>query len=179
MRLALVVLGALALAAAGCVERTTNQGQDAAADGHTHIDIDASRPHDAGGDVFQIDGPPQQDAPPWDVVPAFDAQLDGHWDAHVVVPDGGAPTTACATAGGVLCTPYRWEICPGGTEPLAGADPHLGCGNGGWCCVVAPPSPCSNSNAGNCVPGACTGCWTPVPGYLCEAGRVCCQDYCD
>ena len=179
MRLALVVVGALALAMAGCGERTTNRGQDAGADAATdgaHHNIDAPGPRDAGGgDVFQIDGPPQRDGLIADVLPPLDAQ----WDAVVHVPDGGTPTAACATAGGLLCTPYRWEICPAGTEPLAGADPHLGCGNGGWCCVVAPPSTCSNSGAGNCVPGSCTGCWAPVSGYMCENGRVCCQDMCD
>jgi hypothetical protein len=142
MRPAALVLCGVLFATAGCGERTTNPGADAAVDGHIHLDA----PHwDAtGGDRFQVDGPPQADGPTdgpaGDVLPPLDAR----WDAVVHVPDGGAPTAACATAGGVLCTPYRWEICPAGTEPLAGADPHLGCGNGGWCCVVAPPSTCSH-----------------------------------
>ena len=112
-----------------------------------------------------------------DVIPPADAPGDG----HVVVPDGGAPTTACANAGGVLCTPVRWEICPAGTEPVAGNDAHLGCGmsGSGWCCQLAPASTCSQSGQGNCVPGACTGCWAAVVGLTCEAGRVCCQDVCD
>ena len=173
-RRALVVLGALALAVAGCGGRTTSPGPDAAVDGHADA---VAPPHDVGGGDGHphVDGPPQWDAPQWDVLLPHDSQ----WDAIVVVPDGGTPTTACATAGGVLCTPYRWEICPAGTEPVAGADPHLGCGNGGWCCQLAPPSTCSQSGQGNCVSGACTGCWTPVPGYTCETGRACCQDYCD
>ena len=161
---------------AGCGLRATAPAPDAAVDGHA----DAVAPHDGtGGDHFQIDAPPhdgtggdhfQIDGPP---------ALDATWDAIVVVPDGGAPTTICASAGGLLCTPYRWEICPAGTEPVAGADPHLGCGQGGWCCGAAPPSTCSQSGSGNCVPGACTGCWAAVAGLTCEAGRVCCQDVCD
>ena len=110
-----------------------------------------------------------------DVLPPLDAQ----WDAVVHVPDGGTPTVACATAGGVLCTPYRWRSARPAPSPSPAPMPHLGCGNGGWCCVIAPPSTCSNSGVGNCVPGTCTGCWTAVPGYTCEAGRACCQDYCD
>ena len=172
---ALVVVGVLALAVAGCGERVTAPAADAATDGHIHIDA----PRDAGGgDHFQIDGPPHDAAGDHfqvDVLPPFDAG----WDGPIMIPDGGTPTIACATAGGVLCTPYRWEICPAGTEPIAGNDPHQGCGNGGWCCQLAPWSTCSQSGQGNCVPGACTGCWYPVSGLTCEAGRVCCQDYCD
>jgi hypothetical protein len=104
----------------------------------------------------------------------------------VIVPDGPPPDTGtpltdkCAAAGGVACTPARWMLCPAGYEPIGGADGHLGCGPmGGWCCVVAPPSTCSSSGKGNCVPGACTGCWSLVAGLTCESGRSCCQDMCD
>lgn len=170
------LFGVVALAAAGCGLRATAPAADAAVDGHA----DAGPPHDGaggdhflmdvlphdgtGGDTFQIDGPPA---------------LDAAGDTAPPVPDGGAPTASCVSAGGVLCTRYRWEICPIATEPVPGADPHLACGQGGWCCRPAPPSTCSWSGQGNCVPGACTGCWATVPGLTCEAGRVCCQDICD
>jgi hypothetical protein len=174
---AIVVLGALSLAVAGCGERVTSPAPDAGGDGQADAappHDGAPPPHDGAGDRFQVDGPPW-DGPAPDVLPPLDAA----WDGHVVVPDGGAPTGACTSAGGLLCTPMRWEICPLGTEPVAGADPHLGCGQGGWCCRLAPPSTCSQSGQGNCVPGACTGCWAAVPAFTCETGRVCCQDMCD
>ena len=172
---ALVLCGALLLAP-GCGSRATAPA-DAGADGHA----DAAPPQDGSGADRHFDGPAGDtlatDAPGADAP----AQVDASRDGTVVAPDGGEPTTACATAGGLLCTPVRWEICPAGTEPLGGADSHLGCGlsGSGWCCQLAPASTCSQSGQGNCVPGvSCTGCWGAVPGLACEAGRVCCEDVC-
>jgi len=177
----LLLAAGLLAAAAGCGSRGTTPALDAGLDGRADaVPVgDGLGADGLGSDAPAADAPaadaPAADAPPADAPPA----LDAGWDATIVVPDAGAPTTSCAAAGGLLCTPYRWEICPVGTEPVSGADPHRGCGQGGWCCQAAPPSTCSQSGQGNCVPGACTGCWYPVSGLTCEAGRVCCQDYCD
>lgn len=117
-----------------------------------------------------------------------DAAVDTGGDAtsdtvlDVPPPDTGVPiSSACAAAGGALCTAQRWTICPKGFEPIATGDGHLGCATGGWCCVAAPSSTCSWSGRGNCVPGVCTGCWSKVadPALTCESGRSCCEDLCD
>jgi hypothetical protein len=88
----------------------------------------------------------------------------------------------CVDIGGV-CTPVRWGSCPVGMEIYALGTDQFGCENNwmGWCCVDAPPSPCSDSQAGVCVPGECTGCFAPVSdtSMTCEAGRSCCRDRCD
>ena len=153
-----------ALVGLGCGSRTSAPPADAAPDSWSDAAVSDSIAQDRlGPDASGADAP----------------MADAGWDATVVVPDGGEPNAQCAAAGGVLCTLHRWDICPAGTEPVAGNDPHLGCGEGGWCCQIAPPSPCSLSGQGNCIPDACTGCWFPVQNLACEAGRVCCQDMCD
>ncbi len=88
----------------------------------------------------------------------------------------------CTAVGGT-CTEERWILCPVGTEPID-PDPHQDCGSnlgsGGWCCVDAPPSTCSDSSYANCIAGTkCEGCWASVQDLSCEAGRVCCTDICD
>jgi hypothetical protein len=108
--------------------------------------------------------------------------------ADVVRPDTSAPDTGtrltetCAAAGGKVCTAQRWHLCPIGYEPIGTGGGHYDCGDiDGWCCVLAPPSSCSSSGKGNCVPGGCTGCWAKVddPSLTCEEGRGCCIDMCD
>ncbi len=119
---------------------------------------------------------------PTDSVEDPDVATDPYTDWPTDNPaDWTAETsTACEVLGG-FCTEVRWELCPEGYEPVD-TDPHSGCGSTGiegWCCVVAPPSPCSASGAGNCIEGTtCTGCWASVA-LGCEEGRVCCQDICD
>jgi hypothetical protein len=116
---------------------------------------------------------------------AIDASPDAAPDASPDAPPpdtGTSLTAACAAAGGAVCTDMRWDICPAGYEPVAGADAHLGCGSGGgWCCQIAPNAPCNLTGSTNCVVGSCTGCWMAVTttGLFCESGRSCCQDACD
>lgn len=98
------------------------------------------------------------------------------------VPDTGvALAPSCSTAGGVLCTAARWDLCPVGFEMVAAGTGHWGCGDDGWCCQAAPVSTCSMSGTATCVPGACTDCFAPSPdpGLACETGRTCCVDMCD
>jgi hypothetical protein len=113
--------------------------------------------------------------------------LDGETRDVAIGSDGtrdlpgveAAALPTCAAAGGV-CSTYRWVLCPAHFEPIGLGDGHLDCRSDGWCCVAAPPSPCSDESAGNCVPGdACTHCWRAAPGSpACESGRVCCLDNC-
>jgi hypothetical protein len=87
----------------------------------------------------------------------------------------------CAALGGV-CTGARFEMCPVGTEPYDLGEERGGCGFGGWCCVEAPPSSCSDEPGVMCVPGdQCEGCFYPAwdESLTCEEGRVCCFDYCN
>ncbi len=109
-------------------------------------------------------------------VPGSEAGLDGG------PPDTGTIlTSACGLAGGVLCTPHRWDVCPVGYEPVDDGDGHLECGSGqGWCCQPAPASTCSWAPVTNCIPVKCTGCWQPADDdtLTCEPGRACCQDVC-
>lgn len=122
--------------------------------------------------------------------PVEDPETDGEdasadpfedWPTDLPVDWGTETTDECSTAGG-FCTSERWVLCPSGYEPID-PDPHRGCGGSpgtaGWCCVLAPPSPCSASSTGNCIAAeSCTGCWASVD-LECEDGRVCCMDICD
>jgi hypothetical protein len=115
------------------------------------------------------------------------SRLDGEAQDVAIGNDGAqdlpgveaAALPTCGAAGGV-CSTYRWVLCPAHYEPVGLGDGHLDCRSDGWCCVPAPPSPCSDESAGNCVPGdTCTRCWRAAPGApACETGRVCCVDNC-
>ena len=88
----------------------------------------------------------------------------------------------CADVGGI-CTSARWQMCPESTEPYNLESDQGGCERpmGGWCCVEAPPSSCSDTPGVMCVPGdQCEGCFDPATDtdLACEAGRVCCMDTC-
>lgn len=138
---------------------------------------------DAGDGSVTLDATPEA-SPDASPDASSDASPDASPDVSLpdAVPDTGTSlTAACAAAGGALCTHMRWDICPAGFEPVAGADAKLGCGNGGWCCAAAPKSTCSASGRANCVVGSCTGCWSKVadPSLSCEPGRSCCEDLCD
>lgn len=177
-----VLLGALALVAA-CGEST--------ADTDTHGDADASVDADGGSEDAQavdasqdaVEADTFADAP--DAVVEVEAGESGASEAggsEAGHPDSGATLTgACEAAGGVLCTPFRWDVCPVGYEPVDESDGHLSCGAGlGWCCQAAPASTCSAEELTNCIPGKCTGCWQSAldETLTCEPGRVCCQDVC-
>lgn len=104
----------------------------------------------------------------------------GAIDTAVDEPGSETAAPGCVAAGGA-CSPSRWQICPAHYEPIDQGTGHLDCPGGGWCCVPAPSSPCSDQGAGNCVVGdTCTGCWAPAPNApACESGRVCCIDMCN
>jgi hypothetical protein len=132
---------------------------------------------DGGGDTdAAADADADADVP-------VEAEAEAGADADADADGGDVTPPNCAALGGT-CTDARWSICAAHFEPAAG-DGHQDCsgstGMGGWCCVPAPASACSDSGAGNCVEGtSCTGCWFPAEGTpACEAGRVCCVDYCD
>lgn len=141
--------------------------------------------------TFDQSSPPVQDASPESAADAStppDASTHDAQDAMPYydgpVPDTGAHATkSCTSAGGLLCTEARWELCPIGFEPVAAGDGHFNCGytHDGWCCQPAPMSSCTMSGAANCVPNACTGCFAPSPNssLQCEPGRACCVDMCN
>ncbi|MBL8717119.1 MAG: hypothetical protein JNL79_14045 [Myxococcales bacterium] len=133
---------------------------------------------DAALDTTTVDTRPDTvaDTAPADVPgETSDAPVDAS------IPDTGVATSAaCSAAGGVLCTAFRWNICPAGFEPVSSTD-HLGCGTaGGWCCRPAPPSPCAASGLGNCLPTCPLDCWQPVTDttLTCDGARKCCRDVC-
>lgn len=128
------------------------------------------------------------DAPPVDTqvidsVPGDSTAPDSSADssADVVVPETGVALSAeCSAAGGLLCTDFRWTICPKGFEPVSSAD-HFACGTaGGWCCRPAPVSPCAASGIGNCIPTCPLDCWQPVTdtALTCDGTKKCCRDVC-
>ncbi len=172
------LLGAVALVVA-CGESTTDTGSQVGAD--AAVDVEDAQAVDASQDAVEADT--FVDAP--DAVVEVEAGEDGGSEAggsEAGHPDTGATlTSACEAVGGVLCTPFRWEVCPAGYEPVDESDGHLSCGSGlGWCCQAAPASTCSAEALTNCIPGKCTGCWQPAldETLTCEPGRACCQDVC-
>lgn len=120
---------------------------------------------------------------------AIDSTVDSSADSAAIdtgkpdvsVPETGtALTTECSAAGGVLCTNFRWNICPAGFEPVSSTD-HYACGTaGGWCCRPAPASPCASSGLGNCLPTCPIDCWQPVTDttLTCDGTKKCCRDVC-
>lgn len=161
-----LALLSLAFFLGACGSQTTEQVVDATADApDAPLDVPPDTPADVPGDLGDS-RPDAADAP-------ADAPLD--------VPDTGVVVSAaCASAGGVLCTRFRWDICPAGFEPVSASD-HLDCGTaGGWCCRPAPPSSCAASGVGNCIATCPLDCWQPVTDttLTCDGARKCCRDVC-
>ena len=72
------------------------------------------------------------------------------------------------------CNEWLWWACSPGYEPYSEWEYHEEC----WCCIPAPPSPCTEQENMHCMIGdSCYEfCWHNVSDeYPCEPGRVCCQ----
>lgn len=164
MRHASLFFAAVLVACSGKTETESTPSTDA------NVDV-----VDAPADTTTIDS----FAPDVTLADATDSAVDAPSD--VVVPETGATLTAqCSAAGGVLCTSFRWNICPKGFEPVSSTD-HYGCGTAdGWCCRPAPPSACASSGIGNCLPTCPIDCWQPVTdtSLTCDGTRKCCRDVC-
>lgn len=167
-----LVLSAILLASCGG-ETESTPVDDAAIDSSA-----ADTRTDASGDTTPID------SAPIDSTTDSGALDTGAVDAgkpDVSVPETGtALTSECSAAGGVLCTNFRWNICPAGFEPVSSTD-HYACGTaGGWCCRPAPASPCASSGLGNCLPSCPLDCWQPVTDttLTCDGTKKCCRDVC-
>ncbi|MBW2263121.1 MAG: hypothetical protein JRG91_14205 [Deltaproteobacteria bacterium] len=180
--------------AAGCGDVKTDNppdGSDAPAD--TPVDTTVDATPDGTPDAAP-DAPPDvapDGEPDVEPDPEPDAEEDVPVDTGADLPDGwptGNPTewpypTAgqCDGAGG-FCSGGSELLCPWGFEP-DDRRPHGRCADGGWCCVVAPYSECTDSSEANCFVGTtCTDVDTclgdPTTAYTCETDRVCCIDTC-
>jgi hypothetical protein len=179
--LVLAACAAIAVLAQACGAADSLLQTNPVEAGAAEATTDASTPDQGGTDTTVTPPPeasPEVSKPPVEAAPDVPVIYDGP------TPDTGTHATkGCLAQGGVLCTEARWELCPAGFEPVAGADGHLNCGmsHDGWCCQAAPVTSCSMSGQANCVVNACTGCFAPSPdkSLACEPGRACCVDMCN